>query len=339
MVGQLQLHFFTVLLADGLATIGARIVTPKSQSSTIGCVIVAGSDFPGDVMTQIQNWGMNLLVRRDSSRPSTRGRLQYHDEHFGGKKIPSDYNELSITRDSLEKTFTFLTPPTFTQISHLRGSSLLGSSAFHYLDLPESMSRQIQELQSARISAGIRSVPKIVWEPKPSACRSTELESHLRVCKLVNVFSPNHLELVSLVGGQTTTPFSRSNIERCADRILTSGIGPNSTGFIVVRCGEHGSMAQSLQGFRRWYPPYHTSSSRVIDATGAGNSFLGGFTVGMMKSHGDITEGMVYGNVAASLIVEQFSLPICQTSGGMERWNGIDVATRMEEYRQRLRST
>ncbi|CAH0058512.1 unnamed protein product [Clonostachys solani] len=301
------------------AALGARAVTAKNESSKVGCIVIAGYDFPDDVLGWIQSWGMNLLVHRETGKTSTRGLLKYHDKNFA------------------EKTFSFFASPLLTQVFHLHGSPLLGASAFHFLEVPDILEVQINQLRSTRTVSAIGGVPKIVWEPKPSACQSNGLDSHLRACKLVDVFSPTHIELQSLIGCDINASFSRVSIESCAEIFLASGISSTSAGYVVVRCGKYGNMARSRQGFCQWFPPYHTSTSHVVDATGSGISFLGGFTVGMIKSGGDITEGMIYGTVAASLVIEQFGLPTCQASASVEVWNDLDVEKRIREYRQRIR--
>ena len=52
--------------------------------------------------------------------------------------------------------------------------------------------------------------------------------------------------------------------------------------------------------------PYHLSNDpRVSDVTGAGDSFCGGFMVGLAKT-GDALQAIRYGLVAASLVIEGY---------------------------------
>ncbi|KAI4638540.1 hypothetical protein J4E93_010095 [Alternaria ventricosa] len=88
-----------------------------------------------------------------------------------------------------------------------------------------------------------------------------------------------------------------------------------------------------------WLPPYYEPSAvKVIDPTGGGNTYLGGFIAGW-KASGDIHEASMYGNVAASFAIEQIGLPSCEVSDGEEIWNGTRVMERLAEYRARLSST
>jgi fructose-1-phosphate kinase PfkB-like protein len=74
-----------------------------------------------------------------------------------------------------------------------------------------------------------------------------------------------------------------------------------------------------------------------VDTTGAGNSFLGAFTV-KFQSTRDITEAVIAATVAASFTIEQVGLPIRTLSGGRELWNGEEVASRIERYRAMLKT-
>ena len=191
----------------------------------------------------------------------------------------------------------------------------------------------------SREKHGIADRPLIVWEPRPPECNVENLVAHLHACQHVDVFSPNHLELGYLVDGKKVMEeeFSRSAIEHRARQFIESGIGRNGQGLMVVRCGEHGSLTlSSCQTL--WAPPfYERSSSKVIDPTGAGNAFLGGFTLTFQES-GDPREASVCGSIAASFALEQLGLPRLTSASGSSRelWNGTDVTARLEEFRARF---
>ena len=91
---------------------------------------------------------------------------------------------------------------------------------------------------------------------------------------------------------------------------------------------------------RKWLPAYHQDSSNVIDPTGGGNGFLGGFAVGLVRNDGDVVEAARWGSVAASYCIEQVGVPTLQTiiSTSMctdEVWNDDSVYDRLEGYRKR----
>jgi bifunctional ADP-heptose synthase (sugar kinase/adenylyltransferase) len=83
---------------------------------------------------------------------------------------------------------------------------------------------------------------------------------------------------------------------------------------------------------------YDKDSSKVIDVTGAGNAFLGGYVSGWLSSRGNVEEAMCYGHVAASFALEQIGLPKFQRgNGGEVLWNGESAIQRLDEYKRRVR--
>lgn len=70
---------------------------------------------------------------------------------------------------------------------------------------------------------------------------------------------------------------------------------------VVIKRGESGQLIYDAASRRRWevtaYP------SRVVDPSGAGDAFCGGFLAGYRRAY-DPLEAALYGNISASLVVE-----------------------------------
>ena len=90
-------------------------------------------------------------------------------------------------------------------------------------------------------------------------------------------------------------------------------------------------------------PAYHRDAKGVVDPTGGGNAFCGGFCVGFVLGKGDFVEAAKYGNIAAAVVIEQFGLPRLETlrndmdmdgdTGlGRELWNGVSMVRRRDVY-------
>ncbi|KAK6080114.1 family carbohydrate kinase [Seiridium cupressi] len=210
---------------------------------------------------------------------------------------------------------------------------MLSSQSFHMLYRPLVLISEVEQLIQLRSEIGIHEKPIVVWEPFPSLCVPENLGIHVDAFKVVDVFSPNHLEILGLFG-EPANPFNSQVIERYAKRILDA---PTATSRIqgqyhavVVRAGEHGCFVISQQT-EFWLPPYHKSSSKVVDATGGGNTFLGAFTVTLQMT-GDLMRAAIAGSVAASFAIEQIGLPQRTQANGMEYWNGESVQKRLESY-------
>ncbi len=99
-------------------------------------------------------------------------------------------------------------------------------------------------------------------------------------------------------------------------------------GFVIVKKGEHGSFLFSKDRFFA-LPAYPIL--RVVDPTGAGDSFAGGL-MGSLARGGEVTlatlkRGMVYGTVTASFTVEKF---------GTEAIAAMDSKTAEARYQEFL---
>ena len=101
--------------------------------------------------------------------------------------------------------------------------------------------------------------------------------------------------------------------------------------FVVIKKGEHGAMFFSRDE-TYVMPAYPTP--RVVDPTGAGDSFAGGM-MGYLAARGNtsprtLKEALAYGIIVASFNVEDFSLD------RMRQITRADLDERMKQYRQML---
>jgi len=117
------------------------------------------------------------------------------------------------------------------------------------------------------------------------------------------------LEVISRVDGMVLNDdeirqiCETPNIVQGARKILDLG-----TGFVIVKKGEHGSILFTKDTI---FPTCGYPLENVVDPTGAGDSFAGGF-MGHIARKGRIDEAtmkeaVVYGNVMGSLVVEEYS--------------------------------
>lgn len=135
-----------------------------------------------------------------------------------------------------------------------------------------------------------------------------------QVLKHVNVFVVNDAETRAL-GGQP-------KILRAARAVLD--MGPD---VLIVKRGEYGALMFSGDGIF-WAPSYPLEE--IIDPTGAGDTFAGGF-MGYVSSNGisapdGFRRAIVHGSVVASFTVEDFSV---RRLASLER---EEVDTRLEAF-------
>ncbi|KAL2064560.1 hypothetical protein VTL71DRAFT_3697 [Oculimacula yallundae] len=301
------------------ATLGARLFASDERSDTVGCLVLAGNDFPEAVENTLRDWGIKLVLKKDTGRLSTRGLLQYEDTTFG------------------PKDFSYTTEPMTPAISDLMGTPLLRSRCYHFLSTPDQIVRQINELLALRQLHSVYSRPLIVWEPFPAACIPGNLTATMEACKHVDMFSPNHFEITRLFTDEDPNTFQPFNLESCAQKFLDHGIGDGGKGCIVIRAAENGCLTASRAEGLVWSPSFYgpdSDAARVVDPTGAGNAFIGSFMSALVQ-HLTLVEAASCGNVAASFALEQIGVPKRDYNGVRESWNGVSVMDRLEEYKFR----
>ncbi|KAL4942739.1 hypothetical protein BDV06DRAFT_191558, partial [Aspergillus oleicola] len=305
------------------ATLGARLFLPASLSSSLGLVLRVGNDFPSETSNALESWDATLVVEKETDKPSTRGLLEYKDTTFG------------------PKAFMYTTPVLPLRVENLKGSPLLASESIHFLESPYAIGDRVLELVYLRKREGVLKRPLIIWEPAPLACKAENLQACIDAAGLIDVFSPNHLELATLFKEQLSFYVDKTKIESLAQRFLDSGIGPEGQGIVIIRAGENGCLVAARHIPFTWLPPFYQlgpskeRDAKVIDPTGAGNAFLGAFAIGYINT-GDAVEATCYGSVAASFALEQVGMPKKSVNESEELWNGESVLSRLRQYRRAI---
>lgn len=249
-----------------------------------------------------------------------------------------------ITSHHLAKSFKYLTPILPIDPKHLVNTDLLGSQSFHFFLDPSQIVDQTAQLLILREKAGITTRPLVIWEPKAYSCLPENLSAFLDAMRVVDVFSPNHLELARIVGIDAPATPDQDFLESLCSPFASTLSGSRGSATLVVRAGDMGCFVKTeVQSV--WLPAYHAASpngemdrvSKVVDTTGAGNTFLGSFAVDYLRSRGDIISAACAGNVGASFAVEQIGMPsMILDESDSELWNGLEVSDRLREYKAKL---
>ena len=222
--------------------------------------------------------------------------------------------------------------------------------------------------------------PIIVWEPDPDSCIPSEKSDFIMAMQYVDVFSPNLGEFGALLNvsfDSMAGSINEEGIQRlatmchswlCASSKSSDSRRNSKELSMIVRMGAHGSLIADNVGFTI-IGPYHcsaesntvggehkqtvNSSHKVVDPTGAGNAFLGGFCAGLrlppvdeIRDFGTTNSqnlmAALCGTVAASFTIEQFGLPVLSRRGsneGQELWNDDSVMDRIQHMAGRARDT
>ena len=159
--------------------------------------------------------------------------------------------------------------------------------------------------------------PKAIILDTMNFWMDTALEDLKKVIKRVNIIVINDEEAKQLSG--------KESLFEAADEILK--LGPK---YIIIKKGENGS---ALFGQNQHFNLPAFQVNNVIDPTGAGDTFAGGFS-GFLSEKQDISfeslkDAMVHGTVMASFCVENFG------TRSMENLKKQELINRLNDFKKR----
>ncbi|KAJ4492943.1 Ribokinase-like protein [Lentinula edodes] len=291
------------------AAIGSRIWLPPEQ---VGMIVDKGYDFPSEIETKLKAYGEQMwLFRPQSEARTTRAMNIYKGDHRG---------------------FEYLTPRIRITPRDLTDTALDRPRMLHIICSPLRASTIISEAEEVE---GWN--PLTIYEPIPDRCVPKELPALIRVLPSIDILSPNAEEALSLLSIPIMRPISKSLVEEAANRFIQLGVKDA----VIIRSGELGAYVLRRKTGGKWVDAFWTKAdaSKIVDVTGAGNSFLGGLSAGLQIAEGDLYEAVFYATVSASFVIEQSGLPAI-TSGGdraLTQWNNDSPRRRLEALKSRAR--
>ncbi|EDO16406.1 hypothetical protein Kpol_1030p14 [Vanderwaltozyma polyspora DSM 70294] len=291
------------------AAIGAVIVSPSQEvKRRIKWIVDQGFDFPDELTAQIKGFGTGVTFRKDSSRRTTRGLNEYRLNDLRDFKYVTEKRQISVS-DWIEL---------FGQ------TNLQAAKCIHLVSSGDRTLSILKELPNDANNL-------IIWEPLPSDCIHENLDRYISILNRDELIfiSPNAEE-----GARLFNVREPKYIDECKILIKKFGGILKPSSICILRCGKLGSLVLTEQIDNRrdiiHYPAYHCNTSdRVIDPTGGGNSFLGGFAIGYVLTN-DIHIASICGNVAAGCIIEELGIPKYDINS--DKWNGLTFYERLEIY-------
>ncbi|WP_105204971.1 carbohydrate kinase family protein [Neobittarella massiliensis] len=149
---------------------------------------------------------------------------------------------------------------------------------------------------------------------------SDKRELVYRALAHTDIFLPSEEEVHRLTG--QNAPDFEAAARHFAD------YGPHT---VVIKLGDRGALIYQKRGDRIAYLPC-VERVQVVDVTGAGDSFGGGFTAGWQQT-GSAAEAALRGTVSSSIAIEAFgSVPLLQATGEQ-------AAQRLAALRRQIQKT
>jgi sugar/nucleoside kinase (ribokinase family) len=146
------------------------------------------------------------------------------------------------------------------------------------------------EVVTQLVEAGlVVSLEPIVDAATTTKQRQTIFES----VRMAHIFSPGQSDGQLLLGPGSTQSWLKKFAE----------MGPQ---LVLLRKGAAGSLIYERAARRTWQVP--AAATQVVDVTGGGNAYCGGFLVGWLE-HGNIPQAAARAAVSAALTLEQVGPP------------------------------
>jgi ribokinase len=169
--------------------------------------------------------------------------------------------------------------------------SLITDIPIDYLQARAAYLCPMDLMTQAQMIAGLKrgTTHTFILDPAPATMAPTT-RRELPLLHGVTVFLASQEEMRNLFQAET------HDLWEMAEAISLYGIE-----YVVIKCGVRGQLLYVASNKRRWEVPAYPA--RVADPTGAGDAFGGGFMAGFCRNY-DPLEGVLYGNVSASLKLE-----------------------------------
>ena len=247
-------------------------------SGGVGLAAGVGRDLPDSARAWLAAAGIDLAGVRETELPTPRAWQMLERD---GRRAQVWRVEGSVVSAQLGRTLKRI-PESYRQ-----------AKGFHLGIHPDEPDLDFIHQLRSMAGIGIPAYhPVISLEPWKPADRPLSDAALRQLCIAADIFSPNVAEARSLVGNGTPDELVR--------RLADAGAS-----IVTLRMGPEGSLVYSPSVTQIYVPAIPTN---VIDPTGAGNAYCGGFLAGYVQT-GDVLTAARFGAVAASFLVEQVGLP------------------------------
>lgn len=135
-------------------------------------------------------------------------------------------------------------------------------------------------------------VHSFILDPSPATVTPASRRELPALLNGVTAFLPSEEEIRNLFQGET------HDLWEMAEAISLYGCE-----YVVIKRGRNGQYLYDADAKRKWEIPAYPA--RMEDVTGVGDAFGGGFVAGFCKEY-DPLDGVLYGNVSASLKLEGY---------------------------------
>jgi ribokinase len=270
LVDDIVLHDGQTLMAEPGGAILHAALAASLWGARVGLVSIVGTDYPHGALDALLERGVDLTGVRQLGRPGGRAWLLYE---AGVRRVivhldcPT-HEEVSPTLDAIPKSYS-------------------AARAFHLAPMPLGCQRELAKGLSARNNAGAAQERAWVSLDPHELMRDDNLDQWPSVLAHVDAFFPSEDEV--RISGEAAT-------------VLRQIAGPRLR-YVALKRGIRGGELLDLHTGH--ITAWTARAGRTVDATGAGDAFVGGFLAGWLQ-YGDVVRGIEQGIVATSFAIEDW---------------------------------
>ena len=258
--------------------------------SEIGLVGRAGNDYPRHWLNECKSRGLDTRgIHILQKNLDVREFLSYN-ESFEASRI-NPVTHFARREMTFPKSLLGYQPVDEKKIDEDR-ALIVTDIPEEYLNARAALICAMGLISQTQLIAGLKrgSVHTFVLSPSPATMTPTARRALPALLNGVTAFVTSQDELKNLFWGET------HDLWKMAESVSMYGCE-----YVVIKCGARGQLLYDVDTKRKWEIPAYPA--RVADPTGAGNAFSGGFLAGYCKDY-DPIEGVLYGNISASLKLE-----------------------------------
>jgi hypothetical protein len=272
------------------AASGARTWT----GAPVSLLARVGEDYPHDWLRQFQQKGLEPGGVKILPGPmDLRSFMVYTDSTTFTRANPvSHFARLNLP---FPKGLLGYQPPSSDQDSRIRSnpdSPKLTDILPEHLTAKAAHLCPLDFITHTQLAPAFRhgGVTTVTIDPGPAYMNGNFLNDLRSLLQGVTAFLPAEDEIRALFWGRT------NDLWEMAETLASFGAE-----IIVIKCGARGQYVYERASGKKWEVPAYPG--RMLDPTGAGDAFCGGFLAGFIKDS-DPLQAALHGNISASLAFE-----------------------------------
>jgi sugar/nucleoside kinase (ribokinase family) len=259
--------------------------------SEIGLVARVGNDYPREWLNACMARGFDTCGIHVLSKNMDVREFHAYDESFEVSRI-NPVSHFARRGMTFPKSLLGYQPPDDKKQPDPDGMLIVTDIPSDYLLARAALLCSMDIVTQTQLIAGMKrgSVHTFILDPGPDAMTPRARRRLPTLLHGVTAFIPSQEELCNLFWGETHDLWE-----------MARSVSMYGCEYVVIKCGARGQLLYDANRKRKWEIPAYPA--RLADPTGAGDAFCGGFLAGYCKNY-DPLEGVLYGNVSASLKVE-----------------------------------